>query len=61
MVMLNAERLSSIKISDMSSVLILIPPSEGKNPSGHRKPLGTLEKNVQVIYDRLTAYQGDPA
>lgn len=43
----------------MPSVVILIPPSEGKVPSGDRKPLGSLNKDVQVIYDRLAAHRDD--
>jgi uncharacterized protein len=45
----------------MSRVLILIPPSEGKTPSGRLDPLTHLSKESQIIYDRLTAYKGDLA
>lgn len=43
----------------MNNVIILIPPSEGKNPSGSGKPLGQLDENARVIYERLTAYKGN--
>ncbi len=43
----------------MSRVLILIPPSEGKTPSGCLKPLSRLNPESRIIYDRLTAYKGD--
>ena len=43
----------------MSKVVILIPPSEGKAPSGTGIPLGKIYQDAGVIYKRLTAYQGD--
>lgn len=45
----------------MPRVVILIPPSESKIPSGAGKPLGKLDKDAQVIYKRLMAYSGDAA
>ncbi len=43
----------------MQTLLILIPPSEGKSSHGRFKPLGRFDPKVKVIYDRLTAYSGD--
>jgi uncharacterized protein len=41
----------------MTPVLILIPPSEGKSPQGHSKPLGDLNPNVRPVYDRLISHK----
>jgi cytoplasmic iron level regulating protein YaaA (DUF328/UPF0246 family) len=43
----------------MSRVVILIPPSEGKTPSGSGRSLEKVDKDVQVIYDRLMSFRGN--
>ena len=43
----------------MHNSIILIPPSEGKNPDGTGKPLMKLNEDARPIYDRLLKFKGD--
>ncbi len=43
----------------MNKILILIPPSEGKQPNGHSNPLKKVEEPARSMVSKINEYEGE--